>query len=295
MPPPMTSSRSGMPSTSSAPVESMTRSSCGRNGSEAAREPAAMIACVEADDGAADLDRVRRGELAHAAHDLDLALLGQRLEAAGELADDAVLARAHASMSIFGAPKRDAVPRPSSAASAITLATCSSALDGMQPTFRHTPPSARRARPGRRRGRGRRRGTLRRSRRAGAEHGDLHADVGRPTRRAGRRRRSAGASSSLGHLFAPVPRRPWPRQARASSVSSAEPSATLSPTATFTSVTLLVAARGSPSSPCRTRARPAVSTPTSSPTATEHLDDGTRRSPDVGTSTSMQAAPVEGR
>ena len=44
------------------------------------------------------------------------------------------------STSIFGASK--VMPAsPSSAASVITLATCSSALDGMQPTFRQTPPS----------------------------------------------------------------------------------------------------------------------------------------------------------
>ena len=45
MPPPMTSSRSGMPLTSSAPVESTIRSSSGRNGSDAASEPAAMMQC----------------------------------------------------------------------------------------------------------------------------------------------------------------------------------------------------------------------------------------------------------
>ena len=45
MPPPMTSSRSGISSTSSAPVESMIRGSSGRNGSEAASEPDAMMQC----------------------------------------------------------------------------------------------------------------------------------------------------------------------------------------------------------------------------------------------------------
>ncbi len=45
MPPPMTSSRSGIPLTSSAPVESTIRSSSGRNGSDAASEPAAMMQC----------------------------------------------------------------------------------------------------------------------------------------------------------------------------------------------------------------------------------------------------------
>ena len=45
IPPPSTSSRSGMRSSSSAPVESITRgSSCGMNGSCTGSEPAAMIA-----------------------------------------------------------------------------------------------------------------------------------------------------------------------------------------------------------------------------------------------------------
>ena len=45
MPPPSTSSRSGMLSRSRAPVESMTRgSSCGMNGRVTGSEPAAMIA-----------------------------------------------------------------------------------------------------------------------------------------------------------------------------------------------------------------------------------------------------------
>ena len=45
IPPPMTSSRSGTSATSSAPVESMTRSSSGRSGSHAALEPAATMQC----------------------------------------------------------------------------------------------------------------------------------------------------------------------------------------------------------------------------------------------------------
>ena len=45
IPPPSTSSRSGMSSRSSAPVESITRgSSCGTNGSFTGSDPAAMIA-----------------------------------------------------------------------------------------------------------------------------------------------------------------------------------------------------------------------------------------------------------
>ena len=43
--------------------------------------------------------------------------------------------------SILGSPK--AIPRVAiSSASSMTLAACNSALEGMQPTFRHTPPSS---------------------------------------------------------------------------------------------------------------------------------------------------------
>ena len=45
-----------------------------------------------------------------------------------------------ASRSTVGAAKASPLP-DISLVSAITLAACSSALDGMQPTFRHTPPS----------------------------------------------------------------------------------------------------------------------------------------------------------
>ncbi len=47
MPPPMTSSRSGTSAISSAPVESMMRSSSGKPGSSIGREPAAMMQCVK--------------------------------------------------------------------------------------------------------------------------------------------------------------------------------------------------------------------------------------------------------
>src|SRR6202795_4788863 len=48
--------------------------------------------------------------------------------------------RRRRSRSICGAPKT--IPfSPISAASSMTLAACSRAFDGMQPTFRHTPPS----------------------------------------------------------------------------------------------------------------------------------------------------------
>ena len=139
MPPPMTSSCSGTSASSSAPVESMTRgSSSGRNGRLAACEPAAMIAWANSTVVVADLSVLRAGELRLAVHDGDLAALGEALEAARELVDGLLLERAHAvEVDVGLAEARGrATPRPR----VITFARCSSALDGMQPTLRQTPP-----------------------------------------------------------------------------------------------------------------------------------------------------------
>ena len=96
MPPPMTSMRFGMPFSSSAPVESTTRSSSGMKGSFTACEPAAMMALANfttffAAAGADHFEVVRIEEAADAGDDLDLARLGHAGQAAGELLDDAVL------------------------------------------------------------------------------------------------------------------------------------------------------------------------------------------------------------
>ena len=83
------------------------------------------------------------GEARLAGDDLHLAALGHLLEAAGELGDDALLP-ARAARRGRSPARRSAMPcAPAVSASAMTLATCSSALDGMQPTLRQTPPSAR--------------------------------------------------------------------------------------------------------------------------------------------------------
>jgi hypothetical protein len=74
-----------------------------------------------------------------ATHDGDLAHLGHLAQAAGELADDLFLVAAQLVHTTWRA-KIDARCRRC-ATSSITAATCSSALLGMQPTFRHTPPS----------------------------------------------------------------------------------------------------------------------------------------------------------
>ena len=81
---------------SSAPVESTTRSSSGMNGSFIACEPAAMMALANlttffAPPSPTDLDVMRIEEAADARDDLDLARLGHAGQAAGELLDDAVL------------------------------------------------------------------------------------------------------------------------------------------------------------------------------------------------------------
>ena len=84
---------------------------------------------------------VRRGELRRSLHHLHLALLREPGETLGELAHDAVLPRAQLVELDLRACRtrcRRARPRPPRDS---TLATCSSAFDGMQPTLRHTPPS----------------------------------------------------------------------------------------------------------------------------------------------------------
>ena len=237
MPPPMTSSRSGMPSTSSAPVESMIRSSSGRNGSEAASEPDGDDAVLEADDGVADLDRVRAGELAGAAHDLDLALLGQRLQAAGEPADDAVLELADlvdvdlrrlegdaglAELGGLGHHLGDVQQRLGRDAADVQAdaAELLAAVDQGD-----AQPEIGGAEGGRV------------AARAAAEHGDLDLDVGvrgRPPA-APRPRPSAPPTSSAGASVAGLASS---GASAPSSESSTEPSATLSPTATVMSVTL---------------------------------------------------------
>ena len=83
------------------------------------------------------------------------------------------------SRSILGLPNDSPRCAPSSA-SVITFAACSSALDGMQPTFRQTPPSAGSARPAPPSCRGRPRERPRCSRRARSR--------APAPRRAGRRR-----------------------------------------------------------------------------------------------------------
>ncbi len=155
----MTSSRSGMPLTSSAPVESTIRSSSGRNGSEDASEPAAMMQCSKPTTVSPTLIGVGARELAGAAHDLDLALLGQRLQAAGEAPDDAVLPGADLVDVDRGRLEADArlaeLRRPRSGPSRRAAAPST----GCSRRSGRRRRAARRGRSARRSARGRRRGT----------------------------------------------------------------------------------------------------------------------------------------
>ena len=84
---------------------------------------------------------MRIEEAADARHHLDLARLGHARQAAGELLDHAVLEAAQlVEVDLAAAP--NLMPWSGRClTSSITEAVCSSAFDGMQPTFRHTPPS----------------------------------------------------------------------------------------------------------------------------------------------------------
>jgi len=139
----------GVGGSSSAPVESITRGSSGTNGKRIASEPAAMMQCsnrirsflspwllpwlTSNTCGLMNLPTPRTTST--------LRLLGQCREAASESLDDAALPVAQLlEIDFSGAP--NSIPRVDiSCVSSITLAACNSALDGMHPTFRQTPPS----------------------------------------------------------------------------------------------------------------------------------------------------------
>ena len=114
IPPPITSSRSGMSASSSAPVESISRgSSSGMPGSTVGLEPAAMMQCLKPTLVVPSSPSTERtlGEanVPAPAHDLDLALLGQPGQPAGELVDDGVLPAAQLVDVDLGLAEADAV------------------------------------------------------------------------------------------------------------------------------------------------------------------------------------------
>ena len=113
----------------------------GMNGSFTGREPAAMMALskVTVAVGAFHFQRVRPVNLPETVHDLDFTHLGHASQTAGQLVDDLLFPQTHlVDVMVCGAPKDDAV-LSQRLGFFLTLAT-GSALDGMQPTFRQTPP-----------------------------------------------------------------------------------------------------------------------------------------------------------
>jgi hypothetical protein len=145
MPPPITSRRPTPSSISSASVEPITRgSSSGIPGIEVAREPTATMAQSKETlrTPCAVSTSTRLAETKR-----PLPVTNSTLRCAASLARPPVSLATTLSLyarspakSTRGGSK--VTPRSArEAASEITPATCSSVLEGMQPTFRHTPPS----------------------------------------------------------------------------------------------------------------------------------------------------------
>ena len=135
-----------MCSRSRAPVESMTRgSSCGMNGRVTGSEPAAMIAAsndtvVVEPSGAATETMFGEVKVPVPTRVWTLRCLARPVSPPVSRVTTLSFQPRRASRSMVGAGKAS----PAwviSLVSAMTLAACSSALDGMQPTLRHTPPS----------------------------------------------------------------------------------------------------------------------------------------------------------
>ena len=136
-----------MPSSSSAPVESITRgSSCGTNGSVTGSEPAAMMAWSKETvlvEPSAAVTSTMFGEvnLPGPTTVVTLRCLASPVSPPVSRVTTFSFQPRSASRSTRRGRRRTPRTRDISLVSAITLAACSSALDGMQPTFRHTPPS----------------------------------------------------------------------------------------------------------------------------------------------------------
>ena len=112
------------------------------NGSWIGREPAAMMALSKlmvVGPFSPSTTGVSAGELARAVDHFHFTAFRHASQTAGQLSDDFSFQTRTLSMSVFGSPKT--MPCSASAlASSITLATCSSALEGIHPTFRQTRP-----------------------------------------------------------------------------------------------------------------------------------------------------------
>ena len=144
MPPPITSSRFGSDSSSSAPVESMIRGSSGTNGSFTLSEPAATMHCSKPIFCVPPPSAVT--STTFGATNRPLPCTTSTLRCLASIRRPLVSLRTTPpfqprsfARSICGAPKLMPCAAIDSASS-ITLAACSSAFEGMQPTFRQTPP-----------------------------------------------------------------------------------------------------------------------------------------------------------
>ena len=116
------------------------RSSSGRNGSVAASEPAAMMQCSKPTTVSPTLMVFGDVNSPDPRTTWTLRCLASCSRPPVSRLTTPFLYSRTLSMSIFGAS--NVMPAsPSSTASVMTLATCRSAFDGMQPTFRQTPPS----------------------------------------------------------------------------------------------------------------------------------------------------------
>ena len=156
----------------------MIRVSSGRNGSDAASEPAAMMQCSKPTTVSPTLIVLGPVNSPVPRTTWTLRCLASDSRPPVSLPTTPSFHARTLSTSIVGFS--NVMPAsPSSSASVSTFATCSSALDGMQPTFRQTPPSCSprsiRATREAEVGRAERRGV---AARAAAEHGDLDLDVG---------------------------------------------------------------------------------------------------------------------
>ena len=143
MPPPRTSMRFGMSFNSSAPVESITRSSSGMKGSATGSDPAAMMhwSKLTVVTPASPSTSIMLGpvNLPYPRTTSTLRPFDMPARPPVSLPTTSSLKPRRASRSISGLPK-DTPWLLISSASVITLATCSSAFEGIQPTFRQTPP-----------------------------------------------------------------------------------------------------------------------------------------------------------
>ena len=134
-----------MRSSSSAPVESITRaSSCGTNGNCTGSEPAAMIAAsndtVLDPSGPVTVSVFGPVNTPVPTMVVTLRCLAKPASPPVSRVTTPSFQPRRASRSIVGAAN-DRPCADISLVSAITLAACSSAFDGMQPMLRHTPPS----------------------------------------------------------------------------------------------------------------------------------------------------------